>query len=1247
MVNVLILITTLFLGCSISAFAAIPLVEYQFENDGLDSSGANNHGTLVGTYSFDASGHTGSALSLSGSGYMTLPDNLILNNQDFTVAFWFKTTSYGGMFGYQNQPATSIGTASEYVPILSITNTGLLHAELWTNARGLVIRSTVPVNDGNWHSVALTGNTSQNTINVYLDATLLGTATTSVQHLSMSYSQLGLNRGSGRSGLQSTDYFNGLIDEFFFYAEAVPQTPNTAPVASAQLVSTNEDAALSITLSGTDTDNDAITYTLVSQPANGSLSGVAPSLTYTPTSNFNGTDSFAFKVNDGTEDSVNADVTITVNSVNDVPVATTQTISTDEDLAVAVTLAASDTESDSLTFSIVSSPVNGAISGTAPNLTYTPESGFFGSDSFTYKANDGTADSSAATVTITVIEVNEPPTAGDNDALVPANRFVDLAVLANDSDVESATLTIQSMSSASNGLATLLDAQTIRYTPNADYVGSDTLTYTVVDGGGATDTATITLTVIQPPAITFPGDITVDATGLFTFVDVGSPTAIDYQGQPLEVSLIEGETGPFQPGEHLLVWQATDTNGFITEETQYIRVRPLISFSKAQMVSEGNSVTVKVILNGPSPAYPVVVPFTVGGNATSPEDHNLVAGNAIITEGTETSIQVNIAEDEIAESDETIDLSMADDTLNYGAQHEHTITISEKNIAPNVSLNAAQAAFTRFTVSKTEGNVVITSTVSDPNSNEQHTYDWSVSNNMLIDLDEEIGTFTFDPSELAAGVYEIEADVSDNGTPALSNVARVFLRVVESLPTLSSDDTDEDGINDSDEGFADTDRDGIADYLDNIADCNVLPENVAVSDGFLLETDPGICMRLGNFSIAGETGGARLTSSDFSENSVDTLVPDSFSTNVGGYFDFILTQLPNDAQSVSVAVPLLSAIPANATYRKLANGTWQTFIEDANNQIASAAGETGYCPPPGSSEYTPGLNQGHWCLQLTIEDGGPNDADGKINRMIVDPGGIAVLETTEVSLSTKGGGAIGLWQFVMLLMVFFAKSSSSIRNKCVFIILSLCSTTAVAADQTGLNPESSKSWMPTKFYLWVDAGFGKGSSNKNDITEDFVDASTSISVNKFDITRNVGQIGVGVSVLPGWMVELGYVDLGEVELSGTGTVTTEELQQFYTTAEEIHPLSGDGFSAILQYQGKITQGFGYLVRGGLWHWEGNFSSFNGAKIGGDEVDGEDVVFSTGLTTSFGNQTDGRLLLQQYAIDGEKIRTLTAGLIYKF
>jgi autotransporter-associated beta strand protein len=180
------------------------------------------------------------------------------------------------------------------------------------------------------------------------------------------------------------------------------------PVAAAQDVTTLEDTAKPITLAGTDLQGSPLTYSIVNQPAGGTLSGTPPNLTYTPTANFNGTDGFTFKVNDGSLDSPPATVSITVTPVNDVPVFAVNPFATagaTESLAYAgQTLAGRATDADAgdtVTYSKVSGPAWLAV---APNgtLSGTPPTGSAGLNTFSVRATDSAAATADATLQITV-----------------------------------------------------------------------------------------------------------------------------------------------------------------------------------------------------------------------------------------------------------------------------------------------------------------------------------------------------------------------------------------------------------------------------------------------------------------------------------------------------------------------------------------------------------------------------------------------------------------------------------------------------------------------------------------------------------------------------------------------------------------------------------------------------------------------------------------------------------------------------
>ncbi len=189
---------------------------------------------------------------------------------------------------------------------------------------------------------------------------------------------------------------------------------NSPPVAQAQTITTPEDTPVTITLGGTDPDADPLTYALVSSPARGSLSALSsaasPTTVFTPSANANGTDSFTFTVSDGASTSTAATVTINITPVNDAPVATPLTATVQAGQTVGITLAGTDVDGDALAYTVVTNPVSGTLTGTAPNLVYQPGSGFTGTDSFTYRVSDASLASTPVSVSITVTAA--PATSG-------------------------------------------------------------------------------------------------------------------------------------------------------------------------------------------------------------------------------------------------------------------------------------------------------------------------------------------------------------------------------------------------------------------------------------------------------------------------------------------------------------------------------------------------------------------------------------------------------------------------------------------------------------------------------------------------------------------------------------------------------------------------------------------------------------------------------------------------------------------
>jgi VCBS repeat-containing protein len=214
-------------------------------------------------------------------------------------------------------------------------------------------------------------------------------------------------------------------------------TENGIPTATSVTLSAIEDFAKTGTLTGTDPEGSILTFAKFADPSHGTLTinATTGAYVYTPASNYNGTDSFTFKVNDGTVDSTASTVNITVSAVNDSPVASNASVRTAEDSAFTGTLpTATDVEKDPITYSKASDPAHGTASVAAGgSFTYTPSANYNGADSFGYSVGDGQGGLNTYTANVIISAVNDLPTgtvtitgsALQGQALVAANTLAD------------------------------------------------------------------------------------------------------------------------------------------------------------------------------------------------------------------------------------------------------------------------------------------------------------------------------------------------------------------------------------------------------------------------------------------------------------------------------------------------------------------------------------------------------------------------------------------------------------------------------------------------------------------------------------------------------------------------------------------------------------------------------------------------------------------------------------------------------
>ena len=311
-----------------------------------------------------------------------------------------------------------------------------------------------------------------------------------------------------------------------------------APVAVADSISTSLNTAVTFNprTNDNDPDGDVLTISGVGAASHGGVvNNSGASITYTPAPGYVGADSFTYTISDGKGKSATATVSILVN--NRWPTPLDDTATTVQNTAVTLNPRAndSDPDGDALTITAVGGAGHGSVvNNSGASLTYTPSTGYVGTDGFTYTVSDGRGGTATANVSVTVN--NRTPTASADTVATNQNTAVTFNPRANDSDPDGDTLTISAVGGAGHGSVVNNGGASLTYTPTAGYVGVDSFTYTISDGKGGTATATVSVTVNnRTPTATADAVATNQNTAL-TFDPRGNDS--DPDGDALTISAV-------------------------------------------------------------------------------------------------------------------------------------------------------------------------------------------------------------------------------------------------------------------------------------------------------------------------------------------------------------------------------------------------------------------------------------------------------------------------------------------------------------------------------------------------------------------------------------------------------------------------------------------------------------------------------------------------------------------------------------
>jgi len=298
---------------------------------------------------------------------------------------------------------------------------------------------------------------------------------------------------------------SGMFSSSFAFAQV-------GPIAEDDFYSVDEDSLLTVNpigvlLNDTNTQSDTFLSIIKTDVGFGILTlNSDGSFTYQPNLNFASTDSFTYVANNGTHTSNEATVTLTVNPINDTPIASDDSYTTLEDSALIITTPGvlendSDVDGDIITSVLDTTSSNGVlVLNSDGSFTYTPNTNFVGSDSFTYHTNDGLLDSNIATVDISISSENDAPVAQDDQTETQQNVPIRIDVLENDSDVEDDSLNIILTIDPSQTKGTVeLENSKVLFTPLTDFVGETSFSYVVSDGDKTSNSAQVTVTVTEEP----------------------------------------------------------------------------------------------------------------------------------------------------------------------------------------------------------------------------------------------------------------------------------------------------------------------------------------------------------------------------------------------------------------------------------------------------------------------------------------------------------------------------------------------------------------------------------------------------------------------------------------------------------------------------------------------------------------------------------------------------------------------------
>ena len=640
------------------------------------------------------------------------------------------------------------------------------------------------------------------------------------------------------------------------------------PEAIADTINATEDTLASANVGNNDSlsSDGGNVFALVANASNGVATVAANgAVTYSPNANFNGSDSFQYRLTDADGDASVATVTVNVASVNDLPVVVNDSVSGNEDTQISGNVSTNDTLSGDggNTFSLVTNPANGFVDfNSNGSFAYTPDANFNGSDSFSYRLTDANGDARTATVNVSVASVDDQPSVTNDSFSGTEDTVLNGDVGANDTLSGDGGNEFSLVASPSNGSVALNDNGQFAYTPAANFNGSDSFTYQLIDADGDSRTGTVSLLVDSVDDLPLAFDDTFLATEDLSLSgnvltndvlsgDGGNVVAVATTTSNGTLSLAANGQFTYTPtanfsGSDSFTYSLTDADGDVVTSTVSITVAeaadvPVASndlFAATEDVVfsgnvgsndslSGDGGNVFVLSSGPADGG---ISLNTNGTFTYTPNANFNGSDAF-------SYTLRDADGDTSTATVTINVASVND---LPVAFDDSISTDENNaVSGNVSENDVLSAdggnTYRVSVPPSDGQVTM-------NANGTFTYtpniDFSGSDSFsyeLTDIDGDVRSAVVSVS-VADVVSSIPGDLNEDGTLSAEDIDLLLAGLSENSSAIRLDVNEDDVVDQQDLDYmietifrtlpGDADLDGDVDFADFL----ILSANFGNSD---------------------------------------------------------------------------------------------------------------------------------------------------------------------------------------------------------------------------------------------------------------------------------------------------------------------------------------------------------------------------------------------------------------------------------